>query len=175
LTNPSASLSDFTGSISAEGSNANSATKTYGASAGTVYLQDGGVAEGAGTVRVANISSSTAEDARTGFPSLSNGVAIDDLSKTTLEIANNSRVVLLADVEVEAVNIGAGSTIDLNGHSIIVRAAHAGGVKVPPGIYADGATFPIGSGTLDDYLLDTAAGGGGSLIVRSRATFLFLQ
>ena len=175
LTNPSASLSDFTGSISAEGSNANSATKTYGASAGTVYLQDGGVAEGAGTVRVANISSSTAEDARTGFPSLSNGVAIDDLSKTTLEIANNSRVVLLADVEVEAVNIGAGSTIDLNGHAIVVRVAHAGGVKVPPGIYADGATLPIGAGTLDDYLLDTAAGGGGSLIVRSRATFILLQ
>jgi hypothetical protein len=175
LTDAGATFADFSGTIKAEGNNGNSATPAYGSSAGTVYLQDGNTAEGAGTVRVANLPTSTAADARTGFPSLSNGVAVDDLSKTTLEIANNSRVVLIADVEVEAINIGAGSMIDLNGHSIIVRAAHAGGVKVPPGIYADGATFPIGAGTLDDYLLDTATGGGGSLIVRSRATFILLQ
>ena len=173
LTDAGATFADFLGTISAQGNNANSATVTAGSSAGTVYLQDGNTAAGAGTIRVANISPSTAADARTGFPSLSNGAVIDDLSKASLEITNNSRIILIADVEVEAVDIESGSSIDLNGHSITVRAARAGGVKIPPGIYADGATLPIGSGTLDDYLLDTAAGG--SLVVRSRATIILLQ
>ncbi len=173
LTDAGATFADFSGSITAEGNNANSKSLDYGSSAGTVYLQDGNTAAGAGTIRVANISPSTAVDARTGFPSLSNGEPIDDLSKASLEIANNSRIVLIADVKVESVNIESGSSIDLNGHSITVRAARAGGVKIPPGVYADGATLPIGVGTLDDYLLDTAAGG--SLVVRSRTTFILLQ
>ena len=39
-------------------------------------------------------------------------------------------------------------------------------MNVPPGKYAAGATLAIGAGTLGDYLLDSAAGGGGLLWVK---------
>ena len=166
LTDAGATFADFSGTISAQGNNGNSATVTAGSSAGTVYLQDGNTAAGAGTIRVANISPSTAADARTGFPSLSNGEPVDDLSRAALEIANNSRVILIANVRLRALDVGAGSTLDLNGHTNAVATAHAGGVNVPPGKYAAGATLAIGAGTLGDYLLDSADGGGGLLWVK---------
>ena len=160
LTDAGATFADFSGAIQARGDNGNSATTTAGSSAGTVYLQDGNTAAGAGTIRVANISPSTAVDARTGFPSLSNGEPIDDLSRAALEIANNSRVILIANVRLRALDIGAGSTLDLNGRTNAVATARAGGVNVPPGKYAADSTLPVGAGTLGDYLVDTADGGG---------------
>ena len=160
LTDAGATFADFSGTISAQGNNGNSATVTAGSSAGTVYLQDGNTAAGAGTIRVANISPSTAADARTGFPSLSNGEPIDDLSKAALEIADSSRVILIANVRLRALDVGAGSTPDLNGRTNAVATARAGGVNVPPGKYAADSTLPVGAGTLGDYLLDSADGDG---------------
>ena len=167
LTDAGATFANFSGSITAEGNNANSKSLDYGSSAGTVYLQDGNTANGAGTIKVANISNSTAEDAKTGFPSLSNGEPIDDLTKANLEISNNSTVILIADVKMSGLEIASGSKLDLNGKTFTVKSAKVNGVKLAPGTYtADNAAVAgfvvdsTSSGTL------VVTGGGFSIIVR---------
>ena len=119
----------------------------YGSSAGTVYLQDGNTAEGAGTITVANIASSTAEDAKTGFPSLANNAPIDNLTQASLEVSNNSKVIFIAGVKMNALNVASGSSIDLAGKTVIVKRAKLGGTNLSPGTYAasDAAVSAISS------------------------------
>ena len=167
LTDPGATFTDFSGTISAQGNNANSATTDAGSSAGTVYLQDGATKEGAGTIKVANISSSTAVDAKTGYPSLSDEVAIDDLSLATLEISNNSRVILIAEAETYALKIESGSSLDVAGKKLTVRHAKVGENKLSSGTYT--AISPAVAG----YLADS--GEDGALIVQGNETIIFLK
>lgn len=166
LTDAGATLADFSGTIAARGDNANSATPDYGSSAGTVYLQGGGAGEGAGTIRVANVASSTAAGAKTGFPSLSGGLAIDDLSRATLEIANSSRVVLVAGAKVSALSIASGSSLDLDGKRLVVERASVGGTRLPPG------TYTASSGAVAGLVVDS---GGGELVVAGRGTAIIVR
>ncbi len=57
------------------------------------------------------------------------------------------------------------TVLDLNGKTLAVRSAMLGNVKLAPGTYAAGSTVAIGEGTLADYLVDTAEGAGGALVV----------
>lgn len=157
LTDAAATFDNFSGSITARGENANSATPAFGSSAGTVYLQEGSAAEGAGTIRVANLSSSTATDAKTAFPSLSEGSPIDDLAKAKLEISNNSTVILIADVKMSGLEIASGSKLDLNGKKLTVKSAKIGDTKLAPGTYAADNAAVAG------FVVDPATGG--SLVV----------
>ena len=165
LTDAAATFDNFTGSITARGENANSATPAFGSSAGTVYLQEGSAAEGAGTIRVANLASSSATDAKTAFPSLSNGEPIDDLTLSVLEIQNKSKVFVTANVKMSGLIMDSDTVLDLNGKKLTVKSAKVGGTKLEPGTYAAGSTVEIGEGTLADYLVDTAEGAGGELVV----------
>ncbi len=167
LTGANATFDGFSGTIAAQGANANSATTPFGSSAGTVYLQDGMTAADAGTIRIANLSGSTAVDAKTGFPALANGEPIDDLSKATLAISNNSTVILVADVKVGALDIASGSTIDLNGHTITVKRAKLGDTKFSSGEYTAADAEVAG------FVTDSV--GGGSLVVRGIGTVLLLN
>ena len=104
----------------------------------------------------------------------------DDLTRyfcacAALEIADSSRVILIASTRLRALDVGAGSTLDLNGYTNAVATARAGGVNVPAGKYAADSTFPIGAGTLGDYLLDSASGGGGLLWVKGVGTLLIVK
>ena len=157
LTDAAATFDNFSGSITARGENANSETPAFGSSAGTVYLQEGSAAEGAGTIRVANLASSTATDAKTAFPSLSNGEPIDDLAKAKLEISNNSTVILIAGVKMSGLEIASGSKLDLNGKTLTVKSATMNGVKLAPGTYVAGDEAVAG------FVVDPATGG--SLVV----------
>ena len=114
-------------------------------------------------ILLAGFNNSTAEDAKTGFPSLSNGEPIDDLTKANLEISNNSTVILIADVKMSGLEIASGSKLDLNGKKLTVKSAKVNGVKLAPGTYTAGSTVEIGEGTLAAYLVDTATDG--SLVV----------
>jgi hypothetical protein len=138
----------------------------YGSSAGTVYLQDGNTANGAGTIKVANLSGCTATGAKTGFPSLSNGEPIDDLTNAKLEISNNSTVILIADVKMSGLEIASGSKLDLNGKKLTVKSAKVNGVKLAPGTYAAGdakvAGFVVDSGTDGELVVS----GGLTILVR---------
>ena len=157
LTDAGATFADYSGAITAQGNNGNSATVEYGTSAGTVYLQDGDTAEGAGTIKVANLSGCTATGAKTGFPSLSNGEPIDDLTNAKLEISNNSTVILIADVKMSGLEIASGSKLDLNGKKLTVKSAKVNGVKLAPGTYA------AGDEAVSGFVVDSATGG--SLVV----------
>ena len=159
LTDAAATFDNFSGSITARGENANSATPDFGSSAGTVYLQDGSAAEGAGTIRVANLASSSATDAKTAFPSLSEGSPIDDLTLSVLEIQNNSKVYVTAKVKMSGLIMGSDTVLDLNGKTLVVNTAKVNGVKLASGTYA------AGNAAVADYLVDTAEGAGGSLVV----------
>ena len=166
LTDAGATFANFSGSITAEGNNANSKSLDYGSSAGTVYLQDGNTANGAGTIKVANLSGCTATGAKTGFPSLSNGEPIDDLTNAKLEISNNSTVILIADVKMSGLEIASGSKLDLNGKTFTVKSAKVNGVKLAPGTYAAGdakvAGFVVDSGTDGELVVS----GGLTILVR---------
>ena len=159
LTDAGATFADFSGSIQAYGGPGNSATPDYGSSAGTVYLQDGNTAEGAGTIKVANIASSTAEDAKTGFPSLANNAPIDDLTKAMLEVSNNSKVIFIAGVKMGGLDVASGSSIDLAGNKVVVKRAKLGGTNLSPGTYV--ANAPAVSG----FVTDSDSGEGGKLVV----------
>lgn len=167
LTDAGATFANFSGTIKAEGNNGNSQSTNAGSSAGTVYLQDGDTAEGAGTIRVANLTSSTAEDAKTGFPSLANDAPIDNLTKASLEVSNNSKVIFIAGVKMNVLNVASGSSIDLAGKTVIVKRAKLGGTNLSPGTYAasDAAVsgFVSDSGEGGELVV---SGGGFSLIVR---------
>lgn len=153
LTDAGATFAGFTGTIKAEGNNGNTSTTTAGSSAGTVYLQDGNTAEGAGIIKVANIANSTAVDAKTGFPSLANNAPIDDLTKATLEVSNNSKVIFIADVKMGGLELASGSSIDLAGKKVTVKRAKLAGTSLAPKTYA------AGDAAVSGFVSDSGVGG----------------
>ena len=153
LTDAGATFAYFSGSIQAYGGTGNSATPAYGSSAGTVYLQDGNTAEGAGTIKVASIASCTAAGAKTGFPSLANNAPIDDLTKATLEVSDNSKVIFIAGVKMGGLDIASGSSIDLAGKKVAVKRAKLAGTSLAPGTYA------AGNAAVSGFVTDSDAGG----------------
>lgn len=167
LTDAGATFANFSGSITAEGNNANSKSLDYGSSAGTVYLQDGNTANGAGTIKVANLSGCTATGAKTGFPSLSNGEPIDDLTNAKLEISNNSTVILIADVKMSGLEIASGSKLDLNGKKFTVKSAKVGDTKLAPGTYA------ADNAAVSGFVADS--GEGGKLVVTATGLSIIIR
>ena len=64
-----------------------------------------------------------------------------------------------------SVEIDSTGQLDLFGHTLTVKSAKVNGVKLATGTYAAGSTVAIGERSLADYLVDTADGAGGSLVV----------
>ena len=58
-----------------------------------------------------------------------------------------------------------GTVLDLNGKTLVVNSAKVNGVKLASGTYTAESTVEIGEGTLANYLVDTAEGAGGALVV----------
>ena len=61
--------------------------------------------------------------------------------------------------------MSSGSVLDLNGKKLVVNSAKVNGVKLASGTYTAESTVEIVEGTLANYLVDTAEGAGGSLVV----------
>ena len=78
--------------------------------------------------------------------------------------------VTAADAEgkfaMNSVEIDSTGQLDLFGHTLTVKSAKINGVKLSPGTYAAGSDVAIGEGSLGDYLVDTAEGAGGELVVK---------
>ena len=149
-------------------------------SAGTVYLQGSVDGEKGGTIYVRNDGNALNVNTYTPLPA---GVtkadvepdAAADFRKASLVVGDAARVKLFADLKMVELNLEADTALDLNGHVLVVRTAHAGGVNVQPGTYAAGSALPIGAGTLGDYLLDTSDGAGGALVIHGAATVFILR
>ena len=150
--------------------NAGNGTRLHHSTAGTVYLQDGKQKEGAGTVRIfqnnATVNWTTVcTNDFTAFPSTRHGGENDDLRKVSLEIGGGAHAFVAADARVASLFVAEHSTLNLNGKKLKVKSAKVNGVKLEPGTYTAESTVEIGEGTLANYLVDTAEGAGGALVV----------
>ena len=156
------------------------ASSDKSSSAGTVYLQGKGDGEKGGTIYVRNDKNALNANTYTPLPAGETKAGAEpdaaaDFKRATLAIGDCGRVKLFADLKMVELNLEADTALDLNGHVLVVRTAHAGGVNVQPGTYAAGSALPIGAGTLGDYLLDTSDGAGGALVIHGAATVFVVR
>ena len=176
LTGAGETLSDtWLAKINAKGYYSSSISVGRCSSAGSIYLQTAGQAEGAGTIIVRNTGNTANNVAFTAMPSLKAGGEEDDFRKASLSVEAAARVKLFANLRMARLDMAAGTAFDLNGHAFMVTTAHVAGKNIPPGTYAAGSSFTIGEGTLGDFLLDTADGAGGTLRVLGAATVLIVR
>ena len=148
--------------INAKGYYSSKITATYSSSAGSVYLQTAAQGEGAGTIIIRNTGDTANNVAVTELPSLKAGGEEDDFRKASLSVEAAARVQLFDDLRMAKLEMEADTVLDLNGKTLTVKSATINGVKLAPGTYAAGSNI---EGTLADYLVDTAEGAGGSLVV----------
>ena len=137
-------------------------------SAGTVYLQAAGEPEKGGTIIVRNhgtVESDSWAHTYTWLPAGTRGDAAADFRQSKLVLDGAAWMALGASLRATSIDVAAGSALDLYGATLVVDRAKIGGVRLSPGTYAAGSTVVIGEGTLADYLVDTADGAGGSLVV----------
>ena len=166
LTGAGETLSDaWIAKINAKGFYSSSISTNRCSSAGSVYLQTADQAEGAGTIIVRNTGNTANNVAFTAIPSLKAGGEEDDFRKASLKTEAAARVKLFGELRMAKLDMASGTVLDLNGKTFTVRSAKVNGVKLAPGTYAAGSKIEIGEGTLADYLVDTAEGAGGKLIV----------
>ena len=164
LTGAGATLDDFDGTI-------NCATMGAGSvgSCGSIYVETAADGEGRGTV----VLDDNGVTCTTYTPICATGYAADDVAdfkKARLVIKRQAKAqVSVADdngaFRMDGLEIDATGQLDLYGHTLTVKSAKVGGVRLAPGTYAAGSTVAIGEGTLGDYLVDTADEAGGSLVV----------
>ena len=131
--------------------------RLHHSTAGTVYLRDGTQKEGAGVVRIfqnnSNVNWTTAcTNDFTSFPSTRHGGESDDFRLANLEIGGGAHVFVSVDKSrVGSISLAEHSTLNLNGRTLTVRRAYAGGTKLMPGTYT--------VARLANYLVDSGAGG----------------
>ena len=176
LTSTGADFANFSGTIKASGRARNDGYKGPGdASAGTVYLQTAADGDKAGTICIGqslaesyygtggvSSNTNTTEMVSLGY----GGDAVADYKKVKYVVRDYGRAAVNADMKAASIEIAdANSSLDLEGHTLTVKSAKVNGVRLAPGTYAARSTVAIGEGTLGDYLVDTADGAGGALVV----------
>ena len=164
LTGAGATLGDFDGTV-------NCSTMGNGSigSCGSIYVQTAADGEGRGTV----ILDDNNVTCTTYTPICATGYEADDVAdfkRANLVVRNQAKAQVMAvdnnnSFKMENVEVDETGMLDLLGHVFTVKSAKFGGVKLPPGSYAAGSDLSIGEGTLAGYLVDTADGGGGLLVV----------
>lgn len=167
LTGAGAGFANFVGDIRASGRARDGSSADT--SAGTVYLQTAADGEKGGTVYIAmsegnrNASNTnTTEMVSLGY----GGDDVKDYKKVKYVVRDFGRAAVNADMKAASIEIAdTNSSLDLEGHTLTVKSAKVGGVRLAPGTYKAGSTVAIGEGTLGDYLVDTADGAGGALVV----------
>ena len=177
LTSANADFSNFSGTISASGRarDGNSADT----SAGTVYLQTAEEGDKCGTVYITMSAgnrlagnTNTTEMVSLGY----GGDTVADYRRVKYVVRDYGRAAVNADIAAASIEIAdADSRLDLEGHTLIVKSARVNGVKLATGTYAAGSTVAIGDGMLGDYLVDTAEGAGGELVVKGGGFAVILR
>ena len=161
LTDEDAKFSDYwLGKITANGGAAQKEGNSA-ASAGTVYLQDGSQADGAGTILVAN-KNLTAVEVPTILPAAGWGAdAADAFQSATLKVEKAGRVQLSEDLVLRSASVAAATNgkIDLNGRRLKVATLFVDGAKVAHGTYA------ADDAALGGAFLDSSDGASGSVVV----------
>ena len=144
-------------------------------SGGTVYLQTAAEGEGCGTVYVKGDAGNTAT-CLTPFPSLAGGGETDDFSQAKLQVVNNGKVVLAANVKVGEFGMGNVGVMDLNGMALTAARAFltdASGSALPKlesGVYTAVQLNEItGTSVFSDSV------GGGSLVVGGTGMALIIR
>ena len=137
--------------INAKGYYSSKITAAFSSSAGSIYLQDGTQAEGAGKIIIRNTGDTDNNVAVTELPSLKAGGENDDFRKASLSLEAAARVQLHAKLRMAALEMASGTVFDLNGKVIFVKRAKVGGAHLMPGTYTPAK--------LDGYLVDSASGG----------------
>nr|MCR5839921.1 DUF2341 domain-containing protein [Kiritimatiellia bacterium] len=170
LTNITAKGYSKTGSISSKIKDDN---YRY-SSAGSVYLQTAVEAEKCGTIVVRN-DGVAANTAYTSLPAAAKTDDIADFKKAKLLLADCGRVRLYDSLQMASMTMESHCELDLNGKTFTVKSAKLGETRLAPGTYAAGSTVAIGEGTLADYLVDTAEGTGGSLVVKGGGFAVILR
>ena len=165
LTAAGATLGDFDGTV-------NCATMGAGSvgSCGSIYLETAADGDRRGTI----ILDDNNVTCKTYTPICATGYEADDVAdfkKASLVIKQQAKgQVTAADAEgkfaMNSVEIDSTGQLDLFGHTLTVKSAKINGVKLAPGTYAAGSTVAIGEGSLGDYLVDTAEGADGKLVVK---------
>ena len=166
LTGAGETISDaWLAKINAMGCYSSNMTADYSSSAGSIYLQTAAQAEGTGTILIRNTGDTANNVAFTAIPSAKGGGETDDFRKASLKTEAAARVKLFDDLRMAKLEMDLGTVLDLNGKTLTVNAAKVNGVRLAPGTYGAESDVAIGEGTLADYLVDTAEGAGGELIV----------
>ena len=157
--------------INAKGFYSSSISVDRCSSAGSIYLQTAGQAEGAGTIIVRNTGNTANNVAFTALPSLKAGGEADDFRKASLSVEAAARVKLFVDLRMVNLDMVVDTALDLNSHVFTVTTAHIGGTSVPPGTYTAAQMQALGF----DEVIDTADGAGGSLIVKGRPFLIMVR
>ena len=95
----------------------------------------------------------------TAFPSTRHGGESDDLRMANLEIGGGAHVFVAKDAKIESVKMDEHSTINLFGRSLTVKRAKLGENRLAPGRYVASSSAVAG------FVVDTAEGAGGTLVV----------
>ena len=128
-------------------------------SAGSIYLQTADQAEGAGTIVIRNTGNTANNVAFTAIPSVKGGGDTDDFRKASLKTEAAARVKLFGELRMAKLDMATNTKLDLNGKKMIVNAAKMGEDKIMPG------TYTASSAAVSDFVIDTADGAGGELVV----------
>jgi hypothetical protein len=170
LTGAGAGFADFAGDIRASG-RAVSSGSANDASAGTVYLQTAADGDKGGTILVAmregsrfSDNTNTTEMVSLGY----GGDAIADYKKVKYVVRDYGRAAVNADMKAASIEIAdSNSSLDLEGHTLVVNTAKVNGVKLAPGTYA------AGDEAVSGFVVDSVTGGalvvtGGGFVLHVR-------
>lgn len=170
LTNSNIGADGIWNNISAAGTTYSRTSTNYtyaSSSAGTIYLQGANQEEKTGTILVASDGNGN-NPSYTTLPSLLlTDDTVADYEKATLSIAKCGKVRLFDELKMETLNIETDSRLDLNGHSLQVKAATIDGTRLKSGIYT--------ADSMIDGLGDTSETLSGSLLVFGGELFIILR
>ena len=160
LTGAGETFSDaWVSKINAKGYYTSKYSASRSSSAGSIYLQTADQAEGAGTIVIRNTGNTANDVAFTAIPSLKAGGEEDDFRKASLKTEAAARVKFFTDLRMGGLEMASGTVLDLNGKKLTVNAAKMGDGKLAPG------TYTASSAAVSDFVIDTADGAGGELII----------
>lgn len=138
------------------------ANPTNSASAGSVYLQTAAQPEKGGTIVIRN-DGIAGNLAWTPIPSAARGDVAADFNKSVLSLAGCGKVRVYENMKLAAVGADQGSAIDLNGKKVVVKELRVNGVSYH-------GTLTAADGL--NWLVDSAAGAGGSISVSGGFTMI---
>ncbi|MGN0842876.1 MAG: LamG-like jellyroll fold domain-containing protein [Kiritimatiellia bacterium] len=143
--------------------------KDKSSSAGTVYLQEKGVAEKAGTIYVRNDGEPLGTESATMLPSVKTSLTpsdqIKDYKRANLVLGANAVVRAAESFQCNRVSLEKGCSFDLCGKTVVVSSMKYDGTSLLPKTYVAGdVAFLLDSTGSDGTLVVT--GGGFAVIIR---------